>query len=362
MLAADIFARRLLHAAMWLVAASLVAAGCATGSAMRDGRAAERADDYDRAVVEYTKAVKADPDNLDARLALDRAKLRASELHFARGRRLYATGKFEESLVEMQLASELNPGSGEIDSELRRTRVGLRNKLAVPIDGKTRLESLVDRSREMQPAGLELPQDVMLPSSAMVFRDAGVRDVLTVMARLANVNVVFDPAFRDAPITIELRDPQFEAALTSVTSSTRNFYKVTAPRTITIVPDTPAKRREDQDEVVRTFYLSNAELKDTIDLLRIVVDLRRLAGVPGTNAITIKDTPERLAAAGRIITAIDKARPEVVIDVELLEVDRKKLREFGLQLASPGSPGINGSADVNQDGPDPRKPATPHVG
>ena len=202
----------------------------------------------------------------------------------------------------------------------------------------------------MQPAGLELPRDVKLPSSAMVFRDAGVRDVLTIIARLANVNVVFDPAFRDAPITIELRDPEFESALTSVTSSTRNFYKVTAPRTITIVPDTPAKRREYEDEVVRTFYLSNAELKDTIDLLRIVVDLRRLAGVPGTNAITIKDTPERLAAAGRIITAIDKARPEVVIDVELLEVDRKKLREFGLQLASPGSPGINGSADVNQEG------------
>ena len=138
--------------------------------------------------------------------------------------------------------------------------------------------------------------------------------------------------------------------MTSVTSSTRNFYKVTAPRTITIVPDTPAKRREYEDEVVRTFYLSNADLKETIDLLRIVVDLRRIAGVPGANAITIKDTPDRLAAAARIITAIDKARPEVVIDVELLEVDRKRLREYGLQIASPGSPGIDGSVDVNQDG------------
>ena len=318
---------------------------------IRDGREAERADDYDRAVVEYTKALKEDPDNFDARQALERAKLRASEVHFARGRRLYATGKFEEALVEMQLASEMNPANGEIDAELRRTRVGLRTKLAMPIDGKTRLESLVERSRDMQPAGLDLPRDVKLPSSAMVFRDAGVRDVLTVIARLANVNVVFDPAFRDAPITIELRDPEFEAALTSVTSSTRNFYKVTAPRTITIVPDTPAKRREYEDEVVRTFYLSNAELKDTIDLLRIVVDLRRLAGVPGTNAITIKDTPERLAAAGRIITAIDKARPEVVIDVELLEVDRKRLREFGLQTGlARARPGINGAADVNQEG------------
>jgi general secretion pathway protein D len=347
---ADLFVRRLVRPAALLLVVTALGAGCATSSALRDGRKAERADDYDRAVVEYTKALKEDPDNFDARQALERAKLRAAELHFARGRRLYATGKFEEALVEMQLAAELNPGNGDIEAELRRTRVGLRTKLAIPIDGKTRLESIVERSRDMQPAGLELPRDVKLPSSAMVFRDAGVRDVLTVIARLANVNLVFDPAFRDASLTIELRDPEFESALTSVTSSTRNFYKVTAPRTITIVPDTPAKRREYEDEVVRTFYLSNAELKDTIDLLRIVVDLRRLAGVPGTNAITIKDTPERLAAAGRIITAIDKARPEVVIDVELLEVDRKKLREFGLQLASPGSPGINGVADVNQEG------------
>ena len=122
--AADLVARRVVRPMAWLVVAAALAAGCATSSALRDGRTAERADDYDRAVVEYTKALKEDPDNFDARQALDRAKLRAAELHFARGRRLYATGKFEEALVEMQLASELNPGNGEIDAELRRTRVG----------------------------------------------------------------------------------------------------------------------------------------------------------------------------------------------------------------------------------------------
>src|SRR4029078_4146157 len=84
--------------------------------------------------------------------------------------------------------------------------------------------------------------------------------------------------------------------------------------------------------------------------LRVVIDLRRIAGVPGANALTIKDTPDRLNAAARIISAVDKARPEVVIDVELLEVDRKRLKEYGLQIASPGSPGIDGSIDVNQQG------------
>jgi general secretion pathway protein D len=117
-----------------------------------------------------------------------------------------------------------------------------------------------------------------------------------------------------------------------------------------IAPDTPAKRREYEEEIVRTFYLSNADLKETIDLLRIVIDARRIAGIPATNAITIKDSPERVAAASRVIAAIDKARPEVVISVELLEVDRTRLREYGLQIASPGSPGIDGQADINRQG------------
>jgi general secretion pathway protein D len=115
-------------------------------------------------------------------------------------------------------------------------------------------------------------------------------------------------------------------------------------------PDTPAKRREYEEEIIQTFYLSNADLKETIDLLRVVIDARRVAPTAATNAITIQDTPERIVAASRLLTAIDKARPEVIIDVELLEVDRSRLREYGLQVASPGSPGVSGTVDVNQEG------------
>jgi general secretion pathway protein D len=220
--------------------------------------------------------------------------------------------------------------------------------VVVRSEGKTQLETLIDQSRNLPPPGLDLPADVRLPAS-LVFRDASLRDVYTVIARFANLNIVFDPAFRDDRITIDLSNVTLEQALAAVSSATRTFYKVTAQRTVTIVPDTAAKRREYEEEVVRTFYLSNADLKETIDLLRIVVDARRIAPLTATNALTIKDTPERVAAAGRIIQAIDKARPEVVIDVELLEVNRTKLLEYGLQIASPGSQGINGVADVNRD-------------
>ena len=334
-------------AAVTVLAALL--AGCAASGAMRAGQKAERLDDYDRAVVEYTRALREKPDDLDIRLALDRAKLRGSLEHFGRGRRLSNAGRLEEALVELQMASELNPANGEIDRELSTVRSQLRNKVAVAREGKTQLETLIERTRDLEAAGNDLPADAKLPAS-VTFRDASSRDVFTALARFASINVTFDPTFRDQPLTIDLRDSSLEAALQSVATTTRSFYRMTAPRTITVIPDTPAKRREYEEEVLRTFYLSNADLKETLDLLRIVVDLRRVASVAATNAISIKDTPERVAAAGRLIAAIDKARPEVVIDVELLEVDRTRLLEFGLQLASPattGPTGINGVASIN---------------
>jgi general secretion pathway protein D len=322
--------------------------GCATTGTYRSAQRAEQAEDYDRAVAEYTTAVKRHPNDKTTQLALQRAKLRASQEHLTRARRLEATGKLDEALVEYELAAELNPGNGDIDAALRNLRTQLRTRVAVSREGKTQLEALIDQSQKLGPAGLELPADVRLPAS-LVFRDASVRDIYTVIARFANVNIIFDPTFRDDRITIDLSNVSLDQALMAVSSATRNFYKVTAQRTVTVIPDTAAKRREYEEEVVRTFYLSNADLKETIDMLRIVVDARRIAPLTANNALTIKDTPERVAAAGRIIQAIDKARPEVVIDVELLEVDRTKLLEYGLQVASPGSPGINGTVDVNRD-------------
>jgi general secretion pathway protein D len=325
---------------------ALLVSGCATSSAYRLGQRAERGQDFDRAVVEYTKAVRAKPDDRTARLALERARLRASEEHFLRGRRLAAAERHEDALVEFQLASELNPASADVDAALRDTRLKVRAHLAVSHEGKTELQSLIDRTRALAPPGLDLPSDAKLPDS-LIFSNASSRMVFLALARFANLSIVFDPAFREAPISVDLRKNALEDALASLTASTHTFYRVTAQRTITIVPDTPAKRREYEESVVRTFYLSNADIKEVIDLLRIVVDVRQISPITATNAISLKDTPERIAAAAQLISAIDKARPEVVIDVELLEVNRTRLQEYGLQVATSGAAGVAGSVDIN---------------
>jgi general secretion pathway protein D len=331
-----------------LILLTVVVAGCATGAALRSGESAELARDYDRAVAEYTRVLQQNPNNRVAIQGLERAKLRGAQEHHTRGRRFHAVGRLEEALVELQLASELNPGDPNVEDMLQQVRTQLRTRIAVAREGKTQLETLIERSRTLQPPGLDLPPDLKLPSS-LTFRDASSRDVYTALARFANINIVFDPQFRDQPVTIDLRNTTLQDALASLSGATRSFYRVTSQRTITVVPDTPAKRQEYEEEIVRTFYLSNADVKETLDLLRIVIDNRRLAPITATNALSIKDTPERVDAAARLIAAIDKARPEVIIDVELMEIDRTRLKEYGLQLASPGSPGIDGSATIQSD-------------
>src|SRR5215470_11599444 len=331
-----------------LLLATVVSAACATSNAMHRGESAEFRRDYDLAVVEFTKALRLDPDNGSAREGLERAKARASEDHLQKARRFAALGKLEEAVVEYGVAAELSPANTTVEEELRTTRNKLRAKVAVSRDGKTELQSLIDRTRDMAPPGLDLPQNIKMPGS-LVFRDASSRDVFTAIARLGGISLVFDPQFRDTPVTLDLRNASLEDALNAVAGATRTFFRVTAPQTVIVVPDTAAKRREYEEEVVRTFYLSNADPKETMDILRLVLDARRLSLLTATNAIVIKDTPEHIVAASHMLAAIDKAKPEVIIDVQLLEVDRTRLLEYGLQIASPNQPGINGSVTVAAD-------------
>ena len=197
--------------------------------------------------------------------------------------------------------------------------------MAVNRNGKTELEALVERMRDQPLPGLEVPAEP-LPES-LTFK--GPND--TIIRALAQIG----ESERASSIRHSGQARRFSSMRGTRRSIRRcvhyrpareTFFRVTAPRTITIIPDTPAKRREYEEEVVQTFYLSNADLKETMDLLRIVIDARRIGSIGGTNAITIHDTPERIAAAGRLIGMIDKARPEVVIDVELLEVNRTRLK------------------------------------
>jgi general secretion pathway protein D len=327
----------------------LVTGGCAT-SLLNQARQAEQLAEYDLAIARYSRILRDDPDNIAARQGLDRAKLRAAEEHYLNGRRLASQGRYEDALLELQVAAELNPANGDAARQLQNVRVALRQQLNAETGGQTELQNLLARTQDLAPAGPALP-DITLDADIRTGGQATTRAVYQMLAELTGLSVTFDPQVQDVPARLSLnRGLPLAAALDAIGRATGTFHMVTAPNAILVAPDNPVVRREYVDDVVRQFTIQNADLKETMDALRIVADVRYVAPVTGTNSILVRDTPDRMRVIGRFIAAFDKAPPEVVVNVEVLEVDRTKLLEYGLQLASPGSEGIAGSADVNREG------------
>ena len=138
----------------------------------------------------------------------------------------------------------------------------------------------------------------------------------------------------DKPLTVDIGSVTVEQALDILMLQTKNFYKVVDAHTLLIAPDSRQKRQEYEDHVIRTFYLSNGDTKQVVTLLRSLLQSRQIAENTDLNSVTIKDTPDKVAIADRIIQANDKSKGEVLIDVELLEINRSVVQQLGLDLSS----------------------------
>jgi general secretion pathway protein D len=310
------------------VALLVAATGCATSGAFRAGEKAERVQDYDRAVLEYSKAAHQSPDNVQYRRALERARLRAAMEHTNIARRLVGRGLYREALDEYRLALDLNPNAPSVAEEVRD--VEARQRAGV---GTKSIEEAKAHAREKALSGLALGPEAQQPLG-IVFRGASLREAYLALGRAVGVNMVFDPSFQDSTISLDLKDVAFDQALNALAGAGRTFHRVADAKVLTVIPDTPTKRREYEQQIVKTFFLSNADLKETIDLLRVVLGARRVAPIPGVNALTINDTKDKVAAAERIVDIVDKRRAEVVVEVDILEVNRNTLKEYGIYITS----------------------------
>ena len=311
-------------------------ASCAGSRLVKDAENAEKAGRYDQAVALYTRALSENPSDRHLKQDLERAKLRASQAHAVEGSRRMTLGDLRGAADELSVALTLNPTDEQLAAELRE----LEETIAEEGEQAQRrsLDALKRRVKDAPFGALQIAPDAAAPAG-FVFRDASLRDVLLSLGTLAGVNVVFDSDFRDQKISIDLENATFEEAFRSLCTTTQNFYRVEGGNLLTIIPDTQAKRREYEQQVSRTFYLSSADLKETIDLLRIVLGARRIAPLTANNALTIVDTPERIQAAEKIISSIDKSRAEVIVEIEVLEVNRTRLDEYGIQLRSAAEEG-----------------------
>ena len=320
-------------------------AGCATSRHFTAGETAERLGRYDDAVAHYARAVAEDPSDSAAALSLTRAKLRAAEGHAREAERLAAQQDYPGAEDALRAAIILAPSETSYQERLAIIQEAVEGQAE-----ETRALTLAELKKEAltRPLGLDMPEDARAPAS-FVFRDASLRYVLLTIGEIAGVNVAFDEDFVDQTVSIEAEDSSFEDVIRSLTETTGHFFRVESPHLITVVPDTQNKQLQYERQVAQTFYLSSADLVETADTLRIVLGIRQIAQHAGTNSITMVDTWEQVRSAQRIIEALDRSPGEVVVDVELMEVNRTHLEQYGIPLLSAGAEGISAALTPRLD-------------
>jgi len=309
----------------------LLAAGCPKGKTdYNQGRKAENLQDYDAAFDYYLKALKSDPQNAAYKIRLDRIRFEAGEMHVKQGVKLRDKGDLQGAVGEFQRALVIDPSSPIADQELQKTLGMLGEKeraadaAAVP-PADPNEEALATTPAEIKPLSRAPINLKMSNDSKVVFDTIG---------KLAGLTVIYDPDYPARRITAELNNITLEQALDIVCLESKAFWKPVTENIIMVIQDTVQKHRDYEEQLVRTFYLSNTvqaqDLTEIVTGLRQLLELKRIQQVNSQNAIIVRDTPDKLALTEKMIRDIDKARPEVLIQVEVLEARTDRLRDLGV--------------------------------
>jgi general secretion pathway protein D len=323
-----------LRRAKWLpllACAVVLLAGCPKGNTdYSQGRKAENLQDYDTALVHYDAALRTDPANAEFKLRAMHARYEASEFHLENGNRALKKGDLQLALTEFQKAQALDPANSAADQQVKHTLELIAGKtaLATPrtIDPNAASDSdLIAGPPQLKPVSSD-------PINLKMTNDA--RQAYETVAKLAGLSVIFDPDFTSRRITVDLPNVTLYEALDDISLESKSFWKPLSGSVIFVAPDTPQKRKDVEDEEVRTFYLTNTitpqDLTEIVTGLRQLLDLRRVQPVNAQNAIVIRDTPDRLALASKIIRDIDKAKPEVLLHVQVVTASVDRLRDLGI--------------------------------
>ncbi len=314
----------------------LGAAACATSGAYNRGRDAWLRGDWDIAVANFREALQEHPDRTDYKGALQQAMSTASLAHLKAAREADEKGDLELAVVEYRKVYEYDPSNrnsmlraAEIDKELRERAEAARPRPAIEAMRETA------RQRSAPPLLNPASRDPL----EIKFSQAASSDVLTFIGKATGINVLFESTFRPAQVSVDLTGLALEEALTQVMTAAGTFYKVVNPRTIMIIPDTPPKRAAYEEQVIRTFYLSHA---DATELVQTVQQILQLPGLPvqprvlankTQNSLTVRASDRVMNIIDQVVRNNDKPRAEIVVDVEIIEVNRARAKEVGLNLS-----------------------------
>jgi general secretion pathway protein D len=320
-----------------LLLVAILLAGCATsGRFYSRGERAARAGDWDAAVEYYRQAVQGRPNSPEYNIALERAMLNASRLHLDQARVFEAQGQLEDALREYRRASEFDPPNRQVAAKALEIERRIRDE-AEAAQPRTTIAQLRAQARN---ANIPVLIAANEPVPGLTFRNTSLRDALNTLGMAMGVNITYESTYQDKPITIQLDNVTLEQALTQLMSSNQMFYKVVNPQTIMVIPNTPAKRQEWEDMVIRTFFISHADATELAQLLNGIIRVPNLPVQPqiqpnkAANTITVRASVAMADIIEKVIDANDNPRAEVVIDVQILEVDRTRTKQFGLDLGN----------------------------
>ncbi|HEX9136731.1 MAG TPA: hypothetical protein VF905_07270, partial [Nitrospirota bacterium] len=325
--------------------------GCGGDPEFRKGKEQEAAKNFDQAVINFKKALDKEPSNLLYRVYFDRARLKAGVVHYENGQKLERAQKYAEAMAEYEQAFTIDPANDVARENYDRVKGFLENP--APPKPLPDVQSLIKQNETNPSHAVELSPVITTPITLKV-TDTGKR-VYETISKLAGINVVFDPDWERAQgqerLTVELNNVTLLEALEIMQIRTRTFWKPLSANTLLVIPDNQSKRRDYEDQIIKTLYLSNSlaatDLTETVNALRQLLSLRNIVQSNALNAIIIRDTPDKVAIAEKIVQSIDKAKPEVIIDTAVMEIDRNRIRDLGITPFFGSSAGIGTSATFN---------------
>jgi general secretion pathway protein D len=346
---------------------SMSLGGCAkyrAKSVFDEAEELARAEQYDRAVDKYLEAVETDPSNMTYKMKLTAGRTRAAAFHIGVARNLAKAEQFDAALAEYRLARDFDPSLDVASFEEKQVLQLVRVRTLVD-DGFARYDErrypearqLVTEALQLDPQnprGLELQAlldgrrhsvvldgiELDIASAEPVtlrFRQTSVREALTVLSKLSGINFILDEEVRGKPITVLLEKGTFAQALELILQMGGVEKKVLNSRTILVYPNSKDKLKQYQDQVIQTFYLSHIDAKKAINMLRTMLQLRKVYVHEERNALVIRDTPEAIRLAEQILKAADRADSEVLFDVEVLAVREGDTLKFGPKLGNYGT-------------------------
>ncbi len=316
-----------------LAAALTASAGCAAGRAFRKGEEASRAGNWDAAVTYYQEAVQANPDSPEYKIALQRAMQTSAQQHISAAHQLEEKDQLDAALLEYRKAIEMDSTNRLAAARVAALERTIRDRIEATRP-RPRIDTLREQARQGPPPLLGLRERLR----NLNFNNSSVRDILSIIGSSAGIRITYDQAYQDKAYSIELEDVTVEEALQQIMSANQLFYKVINPKTIIVVNDRADKRQQYEEMVVRVFYISHADAQELSQTVTTIMRVPQMPVAPvimpnkTANTITVRATSQVADIIERIIRSNDKPRAEVVIDVQILEVNRQRVKQYGLNL------------------------------